>query len=271
MPRRHSPLGAFLTARRTACAPADVGIAPDARRRVAGLRRDEVANLAGISLEYYVRLEQGRVTRPSDQVTAALARALRMDAVHTDYLHRLARGGTTPARPVTPQTTESLRVLLAQWSASPAYVTDSALDILAANDAMVALSGGDLIPGRNALLRTFLPEARESIDDWERVARDAIAAFRFHADPGSARVREILDQLADDPDFPRLWALHEVAQPSTFHLRARAGELGEIEFGVQNFTPPAHPGCLVTLYFAAPGSVAAEVFARLVRPAAVAA
>lgn len=271
MARRSSPLGAFLAARRAACDPEDFGVERDTRRRVAGLRRDEVAARAGISLEYYIRLEQGRVTRPSGQVTEALARALQMDAVHTAYLERLARGATTPARPVTAQTTESLRLLLAQWPASPAYVTDSALDILAANDAMLALSGGDLGPGRNALLQTFRPESRASIVDWERVARDAIAAFRFNADPDSARVEELLAELADDPDFPRLWALHEVAQPSTFHLSAHAGDFGELEIGVQNFTPPALPGCFVTMYFAAPGSVAAQVFARLGAPSVVAA
>lgn len=271
MARRSSPLGVFLAARRAACVPEDFGVERDGRRRVAGLRRDEVAARAGISLEYYVRLEQGRVTRPSDQVTESLARALRMDAVHADYLHRLARGAASPARPVTAQTTESLRVLLEQWPACPAYVTDSALDILAANDAMLALSGGGLAPGRNALLQTFRPESRQSVRDWERVARDAIASFRFHADPDSPRVRELLAQLADDPDFPRLWALHEVAQPSTFRLSARVDDLGELEIGVQNFTPPAHPGCFVTMYFATPGSVTANVFALLTAPSVVAA
>lgn len=271
MTRPRSLLGRFLVARRAACTPEQAGLDRDARRRVSGLRRDEVATRAGISLEYYIRLEQGRVTRPSTQVVDTLARALCMDDVHTDYLHRLARGAFAPARPVTPETTETLRCLLSQWPACPAHVADASFDILAANEAMIALTGGDLAPGGNALLRLFRPDVRDSVQGWERIARDAVAAFRFNADLRAPRVRELHADLSRDPDFERIWSLYEVAQPSTFELSLHADGLGDLRMNVQNFIPPAHPGYFVTVYFAEPGSAAAQLFSHLRRPAAVAA
>lgn len=271
MTRSHTPLGSFLLARRNACTPESAGIGIDPRRRVSGLRRAEVAELSGISEEYYVRLEQGRVSSPSAQVIESLARALRLDPVQTAYVHRLSHGASHPPRPIPDQTAESLRILLDQWSANPAYVADSNQDILAANDAMRALSEGRLTAGANALVQTFHPVARRSVRNWERVARDAIASLRFNADPRSPRLREIVGQLSQDADFARMWALHEVAQPSTFELEAMRDGLGELRLGVQNFIPPALPGCVVTVYFAAPGSAAAQVLARLTAPVRLAA
>lgn len=263
MTRCHSPLGSFLLERRNTCTPQSVGLPVDPRRRVSGLRRAEVAELSGISVEYYMRLEQGRVTTPSAQVVEALARTLHLDPVQTEYAHRLARGATLAPRPIPAQTTESLRILLDQWSASPAYVTDSNLDVLAANDVMIALTDGGLAPGANALMQTFHPQSRRTVRDWENVARDAIAALRFNADPRSPRLRELVDHLSRDADFARMWALHEVAQPSTFRLSVHNDALGDLEIGVQNFTPPALPGCVLTVYFATPGSAAALAFDRL--------
>jgi transcriptional regulator with XRE-family HTH domain len=173
---RANTLGDYLRARRQQLSPDDVGLVAGRRRRVAGLRREEVATLAGISSAYYLRLEQGRDTRPSGQVVEALARALRLDLKATKYLHRLASAtGSSRPQPVGDTVADTLRQLIDQLPV-PVAVGNRYLDVLAANPCARALCPG-LAPGENVLCWLFLdPAAREARPQHLLI---------YHAEPGS--------------------------------------------------------------------------------------
>jgi transcriptional regulator with XRE-family HTH domain len=208
-----NPLGGYLRARRALVAPEQVGLPGGPHRRVAGLRREEVALLAGISADYYLRLERGRDSNPSAQVLEALARVLQLDDVETAYLM-----GLTAPRPRTRRTRRAERVpprllhLLAALEV-PAFIEGRYFDVLASNSAAVALSPR-LVPGRNRLRSLLLdPEERRFHTDWD----DAVVSF-------VAAARRVLSEGADDPRaaelvgelsiasvrFRTLWARHDV-------------------------------------------------------------
>ncbi|TQJ30012.1 helix-turn-helix domain-containing protein [Microbacterium sp. SLBN-146] len=256
-------LGDFLRARRDACQPEDVGIDRERHRRVAGLRRDEVAALAGMSTEYYVRLEQGRVDSPSRQVLDALARALRLSTVSTDYLYRLAGLGAPRVASIAPQSRDAMNSVLRRWRYTPAYIMDCNLDVVAANDLMIAVSRGEVRPGVNAVELTFSTDRQVVLEDWERTARETVATFRYLTDDTSRRHHEILEKVSDDPDFARFWKLHEVNLPTNYEVRADVEGLGELCVDVQNLTLPDFHGHTVTLYTAEEGSFTDEVLRQL--------
>ena len=164
---RANALGDYLLARREQLCPEDVGLVAGTRRRVAGLRREEVATLAGISCAYYLRLEQGKDTRPSEQVVEALARALLLDLKATEYLHRLANGmGSRRPQSADDTVAESLRQLIDQVPV-PVVLGNCYMDMLAANPCARALSPG-LEPGENLLHWVFLdPAARDFYVHWD--------------------------------------------------------------------------------------------------------
>jgi transcriptional regulator with XRE-family HTH domain len=172
-------LGEFLRARREQLRPNDVGLDWSGRRRVPGLRREEVATLAGVSADYYLRLEQGRVTHPSAQVVDALARALQLDDDATAHLHalvgRLADGprlGRVDGAPA------HVKRLISTWTHTPALVHDRCMDVLAANAVMRALTPV-VRPGANLMRATFLePTVREHRHNWEAFAAFMVARLR---------------------------------------------------------------------------------------------
>ena len=171
MAERVNALGDYLRARREQLRPEDVGLVGGSRRRVSGLRREELALLAGISAEYYLRLEQGRDKNPSAQVLDALARALRLDIKATEYLHQIASPSPTrqdyAAVEVVPDGTQEL---IDQF-AMPAIVASRYLDVLVANAAAQALSPG-FAPGTNFLRwRLLEPAARTFYVDWDEATR----------------------------------------------------------------------------------------------------
>lgn len=256
-------LGDFLKARRDACAPESVGLTREYGRRVPGLRRDEVARLAGMSTEYYMRLEQGRVDSPSRQVLDAIARALRLNSVSTDYLYRLAGIGSPRPVDISPQTSEALDAVLRRWRHTPAYLADRNLDILAANELMTAITQGDIEPGMNALELTFTDGVKDKLDDWEQIARATVSAFRYLGDESSPRHRELVTVMRSNPAFARLWVLREVGLPLGYEVRATVEGLGELCVDVQNFTLPDLQGYTVTLYTAATGSFTETVLRNL--------
>jgi transcriptional regulator with XRE-family HTH domain len=141
VPTKANALGEFLRARREQLRPEDVGLAAGARRRVAGLRREELAMLAGISSDYYLRLEQGRDTNPSAQVVDALARALQLDVKATEYLHQLANPSVSGRGAAATDATDGLAELIDQFP-MPAIVANRCLDVLTANPVARALSPG---------------------------------------------------------------------------------------------------------------------------------
>lgn len=263
-------LGEFLRARRDACQPEDVGLTREYGRRVAGLRRDEVAKLAGMSSEYYMRLEQGRVDSPSRQVLDAIARALCLNALSTDYLYRLAGIGaprvTPPHHP-----RDSLERVLRRWRFTPAYIMDCNFDVVAVNDLMFSISQGDIYRGMNALELTFSDSRRRIMEDWETMAREAVAAFRYRSDDQSERHAEILRSMSADADFARLWARHEVTLPIDYEVRASVDGLGDLVLDVQNFTLPDFQGHTISLYTAEEGSFTDNVLRDLAASLEVAA
>jgi transcriptional regulator with XRE-family HTH domain len=213
MPTKEMVLAEFLRARRVRLTPSDVGIVPEPGRRVTGLRREEVADRAGISFDYYVRLEQGRRHLISEQVLAALGHALQLDDPSREYMYRLALPAPTDAwshsllqiSPVIPK-------LLKQWEYTSATVFDRHQDILFANDLATALSP-DSMPDRNIVKTLFTATESQRLNpDWRMTARISVAALRFYGDPTSPRLHKIVGELSvHDRDFREIWAAHEVS------------------------------------------------------------
>jgi len=259
-----SELGDFLRHRRGAVRPADVGLSSTGQRRVPGLRREEVAQLAGVSADYYVRLEQGRERTPSAQVLEALAAALRLDDDGRAHLFRLA--GLAP-RPRSAYGTEradpGLRELLETWPDSPALVLGRAYDILAANPLAEALFG----PARNLMAFVFLdPAARDFYADWPGVAANTVAGFRLrHGEaPGDPRVRAVLHELLTrSPEFERLWARHDARGKSLEVKTFRHREVGELTLRMRAFDVRGAAGQELIVYHAEPGSPSADALRLL--------
>ncbi|QIG45268.1 helix-turn-helix transcriptional regulator [Nocardioides anomalus] len=218
-------LGAFLRSRRERLTPAALGLPDHARRRTPGLRREEVAQLAHISTEYYTRLEQARAPRPSREVLAALARALRLDDAERDHLHHLA--GTPPGPPsaLRRDVRDSVLDLLERLPGAAAVVTSAAFDVLAWNDLAAALMEdfSAVAPReRNLARRAFLPEPDRpvlyGVDDLAafraRVVRRLRAATgRYPDDPGLRAL--VADLRAGSAEFEAAWAAREVADEPT--------------------------------------------------------
>jgi transcriptional regulator with XRE-family HTH domain len=206
-------LGAYLRARRDLVTPEQAGLPAGTNRRVTGLRREEVALLAGISADYYLRLERGRDRHPSDQVLAALARVLQLDEVEHRYLLDLA----APARRRRPRRrTEPVPARLHQLLATvgvPAFVEGRAFDVLASNPLALALSPR-LRPGENRLRSLLLdPEEREFHVDWEAATAGFVGAFRHSVGEGldDARIVELVGELSlASARFRTLWARQDV-------------------------------------------------------------
>ena len=174
-------LGDFLKARRGRIRASDAGLTTYGRRRVPGLRRDELARLAGVSEHYLTRLEQGTDRNPSAQVLGALATALRLDQDETTHLYALAAPApvTRPHEEASPD----VQQLLDAWSDTPAYARNRRFDVLAANKLAMALSPL-YTPGQNLVRAMFLdPALRELFPDWPQIAAQTVAALRAEADP----------------------------------------------------------------------------------------
>lgn len=207
-------LGDYLQARRALVTPEQVGLPTTGNRRVTGLRREEVSMLAGISLDYYLRLERGRDSHPSAQVLGSLARVLQLDDVETEYLVGLGAGRPRPRRSRRPEQRVPARLhqLLAALEV-PAFVEGRTFDVLASNAVARAFSPR-LVPGHNRL-RSLLLDAEERAfqDDWERATVDAIASFRHVVgdDVTDTRAVELVGELSvASARFRSVWARHDV-------------------------------------------------------------
>ena len=206
-------LGDYLRARRGQVTPAEVGLVPGSRRRVAGLRRDELALLAGISSEYLQRLEQGRDRHPSTEVLDSIARALRMDAKSTAYLHQLAQQTSRPHRqPHAEDASIAITELIDQFP-MPAIVVSRYQDVLAANLIARALSPGFQV-GQNLSRWRFLdPAAKQVYADWEEATALAVGGLRELSadDPDDPRLRALISELAASSErFNQLWERADV-------------------------------------------------------------
>jgi transcriptional regulator with XRE-family HTH domain len=210
---RANPLGSYLRARRALVTPEQVGIPAGANRRVPGLRREEVAMLAGISADYYLRLERGRDKNPSSQVLESLAQVLHLDELEQEYLLGLAASRPRRLRRRKPERVPArLHQLLASVQV-PAFVEGRAFDVLASNRLAVALSPR-LQPGYNRLRSLLLdPEEQAFQQDWTRSTEGFIAAFRksIGDDIDNPRFVELVGELALSSErFRTLWARHDV-------------------------------------------------------------
>jgi len=258
-------VGAFLQSRRARISPEEAGLVSRGRRRVPGLRREELAELAGVSADYYVRLEQGRATNVSVAVLDAVARILRLDDVEHQHLRNLVRGGrpsvrTAPAQVVRPE----LQRLLDLMETVPAFVLGRRMDIIAWNALADGLCrfGAMAFRERNAARHTFLdPGARTFYTDWETVAAETVAYLRLDAGrhPEDPRLSELVDELAvKDADFRRLWAAQEVKEKTYGAKLLQHPVVGALELGYETFAPPGDPGQLLVAYTADPDSPTAD-------------
>jgi transcriptional regulator with XRE-family HTH domain len=264
-------LGAYLRARRDLVTPETAGIPAGSHRRVAGLRREEVAMLAGISADYYLRLERGRDKNPSAQVLAALARVLQLDEVEHQYLVDLA----TPApRRRPPKRAERVPARLHHLLAAlevPAFVEGRAFDVLASNPLALAFSPR-LRPGENRLRSLMLdPEEREFHADWEAATAEFVGSFRksIGDDTADAHIVELVGELSlASARFRTLWARHDVRRLQGGTTSVRHPSLGELRLHREKL--PVDDLTLV-LYYADTGSESAEklrILASLTTPTA---
>ncbi|MFE4517638.1 helix-turn-helix domain-containing protein [Kitasatospora sp. NPDC056783] len=258
-----SALSEFLRTRRARLRPEDVDL-PDygGRRRVAGLRREELAHLAGVSVDYYTRLEQGRVGNPSDAVLDAVARALRLAPDESGHLHRLARPAARPRRAAARQRPRpSLLHLLEQLSDTPAVVMGHRMDVLAWNRAAVALFGdyGALpVEDRNIARITFLdPASRELYADWPACARENVAFLHLEAGrrPDDPLLAELVGRLClGSEEFHRMWAEHPVADKTSGRKSFHHPLAGTLDLAYDTLRPADDPGQALVTYTAEPGS-----------------
>jgi transcriptional regulator with XRE-family HTH domain len=263
---RQNDIREFLTSRRARLTPEQVGLRSYGRRRVPGLRRDEVAQLAEISVEYYGRLERGNLTGVSESVLHSLARALRLDDTEENHLRDLMRAASTTVRPTRskPARTNvrpSVQRMLDAMTTIPAVVQNSRLDLLATNRLGRAfyLDHWDNPTGKaNHARFIFLdPRGRDFAPDWESAAADVVALLRaaIGRDPFDRQLSDLIGELSTRSDeFRTRWGAHNVLQQKAGAKRLQHRIVGEmtVEFDVYELV--AEPGMMLYTYSAESGS-----------------
>ncbi|WP_216842586.1 helix-turn-helix transcriptional regulator [Arthrobacter sp. NEB 688] len=269
----------FLTTRRAKLTPDKAGLPVyGANRRVTGLRREEVALLAGISVEYYTRLERGSVGTVSDSVLDGIAHALQLDEAERDHLHRLVRTLATPrAKQALRRTPAKSRVrpavqrILDQMP-MPAYLRNGRFDVLAANDLGRALYSPlyeQAGPGRtpNSARFVFLdPTAGDFFLDYNKAANDCVAFLRAEAgrDPYDKDLTDLIGELSTrSEDFRQRWAAHDVRYHRTGRKRFHHPLVGDLELDYEAFELAGDPGQRINVYTAPPDSSADQALRLL--------
>jgi transcriptional regulator with XRE-family HTH domain len=268
-------LGAFLSSRRAKITPRQAGLPVyGGTRRVPGLRREELALLAGVSVEYLTRVERGNAGGVSDSVLEALARALQLDEAETSHLADLARTsrGVTrePRRRAQPSVRPSIQRILDSMTTTPAFVRNGRLDVLAINslgEALYAPVFDD--PARPANLARFCfldPRAAELYPNWEDAADTSVALLRTEAgrDPFNKSLTHLVGELATRSEaFRTRWARHDVRLHRAGFKHFRHPVAGELALSFDAMELPADPGLTLTAYSAEAGSPAEERLALL--------
>jgi transcriptional regulator with XRE-family HTH domain len=264
----------FLSSRRARLTPAQAGLpAYGGNRRVAGLRREEVALLAGVSIDYYVRMERGNLSGASDSVLDAVARALQLNEAEREHLFALARAaGQRPRRHRAAATTvrPAVQQVLDAISDAAAWVRNGRHDILATNRLGRALYAPVLAdPRRPANTTRFVyldPAAREFFVDWERIANDAAAMLHLEAGrtPHDPELIQLVGELCTQSElFRQRWASHDVQFHRSGHKRLRHPIVGRLDLDFESMELPSEPGLVLNVYTAPAGSPAADALQLL--------
>ncbi|MFJ9030423.1 helix-turn-helix domain-containing protein [Streptomyces sp. NPDC102274] len=266
-------LSEFLRTRRARLKPADVGLADHSRRRrVPGLRREELAQLAGVSAAYYTRFEQGNARNVSREVLDAISRVLKLSDAEHAHLLRLAQPKRHRPRPAPPrrQVRPEVRELLTAMEGVPAYVWGRRADVLAWNQTASALFGDWAARApqeRNWARITFLdPASRKLFADWESKAYDVVGQLRLgaglHAD--DPLLASLIGELAmKSEDFRRLWAAHDVKKKTHGTMRLSHPLVGELTVRYETLALPGDQEQSLTTYHAEPGSPSEEALRLL--------
>jgi transcriptional regulator with XRE-family HTH domain len=252
-PRRRE-LAAFLRSRRARITPADVGMPPGVRRRTPGLRREEVAQLAGVGVTWYTWLEQGRPINASSQVLDAIARTLRLDQVEREYLYRLAEVPQTPACKAQ-EVPRDVRTVLDALEPLPAVLANGRSDALAWNSVYAAMFPAvvNAPPAeRNALWMSFtLPRCCNPVANMDEQGAEQVAVFRYRytRHVGAPLWKDFVRRLSEaSPEFARLWARHDVAGPRSCDKLFRYPAVGEIATRTTGLEVIGAPGLRVMVY-----------------------
>jgi len=262
----------FLRTRRARIAPQDAGLPTSMGvRRVPGLRREEVALLAGVSAEYYERLERGRTKNPSASVLDSIARVLRLNAAERDHLFALASPSHRKSvnRPA-PRLRPGLQRALDLLADVPALILGPRHDLVAINDLGAAFYVGlDQLPtGQRNIVRYLftVDDARELYDDWAATARKVVAELRLYAGthPHDPKLAELVGDLAvRDPDFRHWWAEHDVYLREHGSKRYHHPVVGDLELGYEALTPVGEPDLVFGTHTVEPRSPSSEALALL--------
>ncbi|RUR01176.1 helix-turn-helix transcriptional regulator [Labedella endophytica] len=261
-----SDLGDYLRARRAATSPESAGFPSGGRRQVAGLRREEVAVAAGMSADYYIRLEQGRETNPSPAVLDALGRVLGLDDEARQHLFRLAGLGPAPASSAGERAAPELLALLDSWPNHPAMVLGRSYDVLAANTLGRALFPSASYPDNLAQMLFLDPHARSLWVDWASAAAATVAGLRLAvaAAPADLRLRAVVDELREaSAEFAELWQTAEARSKRLTEKQFLHPDVGSLTVRSHSFDVRAAPGQELVVYLAEPGSASAQALALL--------
>ncbi|WP_405734177.1 helix-turn-helix transcriptional regulator [Streptomyces sp. NBC_01537] len=268
-------LGRFLSARRARVTPADVGLPVGlGLRRTPGLRREELATLAGVSVDYYTRLERGRENNPSPSVVDALAGALLLEGAEHDHLRDLAARAarTTPRSPAASGRTvdPGVELLLESMRPNPAHVVSRTMEVLASNPGGLRLMAGlaDWPAQRRNIVRyVFLhPAARDLFEDWDNQIRGCVARLRALAgtEPDAPDLADIVDELLlKSPEFARLWERYDVTGHSSGRKTFHHPEAGDFTLGYQSMELEGAHGQRLVAYHAVPGTPAYDAMRLL--------
>ncbi|GAA4565494.1 helix-turn-helix transcriptional regulator [Micromonospora coerulea] len=268
---RRAELADFLRSRRARLRPAEAGLPEGVRRRTPGLRRQEVAQLAGMSIDYYIRLEQGRGPHPSRQVLAALARALLLTRDERAYLFRIAGESAPESAGPSREVPDGLRHLLDAMTETPAYLVDAAYEVLAWNRLATWFVGElSAVPAdeRNMIRWMFsrtVPGSYWNDPEVLRFARTSIADLRaaYGRYPADRAIAELVTELLGvSPRFAALWAEHEVGERRPTVKRVAHPELGPLEFECRVLHVPETDQRLI-VYVPEPGSATQAAFRRV--------
>ncbi|MEU5563344.1 helix-turn-helix domain-containing protein [Micromonospora musae] len=266
MEEQTNAIGEFLRARRERLQPEDAGLATTGYRRTPGLRREEVAMLAGISTDYYLRLEQGRDRAPSAQVLDALARVLQLDADETAFLYALTRARPKRAPRVRVEKVPEGTFRLLAALPMPAFVEDRYLTVLAANQLAEALSP-NMRAGVNRLAAAFLdPHDRELHDDWEQATAAAVGQLRavMGTETADPRMVALVGELSLKSErFRRLWARQDIVGRASGQTRLHHPEVGDLDLHREKLIVAGTDNQVLVIYHAEPGTASAEALALL--------